>query len=81
MLLLITRMLAAALPVSVIARTFMAPFDCSGANGVNTMDADPSIRCDDGNPTHRRMVRCPCNTRRMFSPWSVLRHFALQRKH
>ncbi len=41
--------------VSVIARTFLAPFDCSGSKGVYTMDADPSIRCD-GNPTHRRMV-------------------------
>jgi hypothetical protein len=47
---------AAAPCVPVIARTFLAPFDCSGSHGVYTMDADPSIRCDDGNPTHRRMV-------------------------
>lgn len=38
-----------------IARTFLAPFDCSGSGNVFTMDAEPSIKCD-GNPTHARMV-------------------------
>ncbi len=40
---------------AVMARTFLAPFDCSGAEGFTTMDADPFIRCD-YTGTHRRLA-------------------------
>lgn len=39
---------------TVVAKSSLAPFDCSWRGGVRTMDAEPSIVCDGAGP-HGRM--------------------------
>ena len=42
------------MPLAVVFRSSLAPFDCTSRSGVSTMDADPSIVCD-GSGAHGRM--------------------------
>jgi hypothetical protein len=44
----------------VVVRTGLAPFNCVTSNGVSTMMAEPSVRCDDGNGVHA-----------MIKPWAA----------
>ncbi len=43
-------------PLPVVVRSSLAPFDCTGRDGVRTMDAEPSIVCGVPGGPHARMA-------------------------